>query len=681
MGSNTNLPATTNLQLNSELPSSLNFDLSADASSNKLPASLNLQLCKELPTSLNFDLSVNPCGPSSIQEVSGSFTGSIAPKLSSFGAVVITGDFQALANELILSADGEWDANVFRGVVNYSNIPYEDCDDENRLECLIWEFSDNLKLSKSLKYSDGLDTNTQKCVPIKNLYRKQKITDESWEKCSHEIRSICESFICTYPKYLSENIPWDLPAPIQRYLCGSFIYASPKHKQSDYIFEQAEKLQLKYSGSFNDAKYLPYDLCFLYQIAKHPKWLWPPPSEPDSPDIPGFEGDTDFDLHCLLPDPIWGSVLFFLDSNIDCGRARTPWWLPPGTIPIREVYIVVNTASIIRVSDGEEIQANRISISADYDSWCWAFTASIDKSSLDLVAPSASGAVEVEITINGLKWRMLVEGWSEDTMFVSSSVTIKGRSLTAALAKPYAQTRDYIAEYERTARQLVEEELSRPDAATGFSVTWDLADWNIPAGAFSYHNFTPLAAISEIIKSVNGVLLTHPVNKELQALSRYKHMPWNWSSLDASEIDLVLPDSVILRSSAQWVERPLYNGIYVMGTKYGVTGKATLDSTDGSFLHPPVANPLITDSDAVLERAKSELGQGGKKENINLELPMIPDIGQITPGMYVEVVKSNDTSNRWRGLVREIGINVARSGSIKSNIQIVQSIGLEKYHG
>ncbi|CAJ1758983.1 hypothetical protein LMCDFJHI_00060 [Aeromonas salmonicida] len=44
-------------------------------------------------------------------------------------------------------------------------------------------------------------------------------------------------------------------------------------------------------------------------------------------------------------------------------------------IPTRRVYLVSNTASIVRVRDGLDIPATAVNIELDTDSWAWQFSA------------------------------------------------------------------------------------------------------------------------------------------------------------------------------------------------------------------------------------------------------------------------------------------------------------------
>jgi hypothetical protein len=670
---------------------------------NELPASTNFSFCKELPADLNFDLSVDPCGnepgivvegnfaaniPVTLQSIgsigiSGNFYAKSALALSSQGVIGVVGNFACIVSMPTLSSEGEWDPNVWRGLVKYTLSVAEESVRVQDTKHMAWEFSDSIKVTKNLVNKKAESLLVSKCATFKQFEKLHLERDYGWSDGKDTNSRFTEDFVLAYPLHQLSTYGWTEADPVKKRTCGSYVYARPTYREQCYPFQNTSFEISELHGSFEAAIKRSIRACMPFEEANLAPWVWPEPVPIVPPiDPPGnYEGDSNLDLTCLLPDPIWGHVWFYLSEDDVCKRARPPWWTPPGSVPYREVYIIVNTAIMFRVSDNVEIRPQQISITTDADSWCWSFSATIPKSDLEIVMPDSNGVIEVEIQVNNIRWRMIVESWSENVQFANSTVSIKGRSSSAVLASPYAVTRDYVTTNDRTIVQLVQEELTRP-GITDWSIQWLPQSWLTPAGAFTYQGKTPLAAISQVVGSINGTLQTHTSNKELFVNARYKNMPWNWSTVDESEVDLLMPDSLIMSSSSQWSQHPLYNGIYVMGTKYGVTGLATLDGTNGAFLHPSVTDNLITDSDAVRERAKAELGKGGKKDVFNMELPMLPELGLLSPGMFIEVYKSTNSSDTWRGVVRDTSIGVSRSGNnVKSNLVVSQNVGVERYHG
>jgi len=332
----------------------------------------------------------------------------------------------------------------------------------------------------------------------------------------------------------------------------------------------------------------------------------------------------------------------------------------------------VNTVSLKRVDDGTLIDLNSTSIGIDNNSWCWAFSASIPFDQLDKVAPTDLGPVEVELDINGIKWRVLVEEFDRRLEFGKTSINIKGRSLTAYLDAPYAPVRSFIQTDNIWSRQMAENELERPGLTTGFTLDWNLIGdlgWMMPANTWSYTDLTPIQVMQQITQGAGGFINSHPLNRELIVQPEYPFVPWEW---DDATADISLPRDIIKSESLRWTEKPLYNAVFVSGENTGVTALVKREGTAGDFQAPMFISPMISASDAARNKGKTILASGGKQAEMNIDLPMEPTIGLITPGMLIEVTGPN-----WRGLVRSAAI----TASWDRALTITQSVGIERHYG
>jgi hypothetical protein len=118
-----------------------------------------------------------------------------------------------------------------------------------------------------------------------------------------------------------------------------------------------------------------------------------------------------------------------------------------------------------------------ITLNLDADSWAWTFSCRLlNAEQLPLVVKSDGTAVQI-ITINGYSFNMLVEKVTRNRSFAKNSISLSGRSLTALLTQPYVQPANLM-----NVQQLVGLELPF-DWEIGL---WTAANWNIPAGIFSY---------------------------------------------------------------------------------------------------------------------------------------------------------------------------------------------------
>ncbi len=317
-----------------------------------------------------------------------------------------------------------------------------------------------------------------------------------------------------------------------------------------------------------------------------------------------------------------------------------------------------NSVTVVRLPGREAIAVKSISVTIDADSWAWGFNAAIPLTALELVEPSAKGPVEIEITVNGITWIMLVEGFDLRREFGTSEANLRGRSLAAYLAEPYAPKRSFTLASPFTARQLAEQELERTILATGFDLDWQLPDWLVPAGAWSYESLTPMQVIARIVESVGGSLNAHPQLKRLVAQSRYPSLPWEWAS---QTLHRTLPIDVVKTLSARWSEKPDFNAVYVGGEREGVIARVRRSGTAGDQLAPMIIDPMISHADAARERGRSVLADTGRQAIVTLELPMVASIGLLEPGRLIAIGESGAS---WRGLVRGTTVSANWSQSL-----------------
>lgn len=376
---------------------------------------------------------------------------------------------------------------------------------------------------------------------------------------------------------------------------------------------------------------------------------------------------------CYLPDPnLVFSELFSNDTGLLFYCERRPIVVPPISgdtvvVPIRKVYVVLNTASLRRVDGNLQIGTFGMSLSLDVDSWTWQFSASMPAQMLSLLEPSALGdPVEVEAMINGSPYRMLVESLSRERVFGQSSIRVSGRGIAATLDAPYAPVQTFGNAGARTAQQLMGDVLTINGVSLGWTVNWGLTDWLVPAGVFN-HNGSYISAINSIAASAGGYLQPSGIGKVLNVLPRYKAAPWDWAT--AITPDYQLPADVMTRESIEWVERARYNRVFVSGQGQGVLGQVTRTGTAGDLVAPMIVDPLITHADAARQRGIPVLANTGRIANIGLKLPVLAQTGIITPGKYVDFVDAGVTR---RGVVRSVQVEVGLP-------EVWQTIGVETH--
>ncbi len=390
-------------------------------------------------------------------------------------------------------------------------------------------------------------------------------------------------------------------------------------------------------------------------------------------------------LHTLLSHVGDGDNIdfYFEDMSYDlrCSQREPSGWrdnyiyIKPASWPVTPQYLVLvimNSASLIRVSDNMPIEVFSMSAQADIDSWCWRFTARIPAASLPLVDPS-SDPVEVMATINGYSWRFMIESWAEQKRFGNAEYTITGRSTSAELATPYAPLSTGVNSNQITSVQIAEEQLLN----TGWTIDFAAFDsWLVPPGAQTWNNMSPLKVIQAVAEATGGRLQTHRQNTQLIVRPRLHSLPWNWPSATP---DLSISDYVVRQLSREFMPGVAYNAVFVSGETQGVLCKVYRAGSAGDRVAPMVTDALLTETAPCRARGKMIIGRSGKWSKEKLELPLTApgDLpGLLETGMLVSMTEGGQD---WRGQV--VGVDISAVWQSGKGIIVNQNIDVERYRG
>uniref|UniRef100_UPI00083095B3 hypothetical protein n=1 Tax=Marinobacterium profundum TaxID=1714300 RepID=UPI00083095B3 len=349
-----------------------------------------------------------------------------------------------------------------------------------------------------------------------------------------------------------------------------------------------------------------------------------PPAVQASRTVPWGTGSWERPLPDTITSPGWG---------VTPDEPATP----PPVPTIKEVYIFMPSLTLYRTPDGAEIEALNVSWTTDSDSWGWRFSATLAQASdLALLKSGSNGPREIACEINGHLFKGIVESYGTSRQFGQSGYTIKGRSLSAYLSDPYAPLRSKAIDATYSARQLAEQEL----ANTGWTLNWQIPDWTIPAGAFSYQSKDAIAVIKSIAEAAGATVQTDPSIQQLHIKPRYPVSPHLWANV-GTPLDAILPAELIKTAGSEFRSLPKYNRTFVAGGPTGgVIVMLTRDGTAGDILSPQIVDPLITHSTVGYERARNELAPGGNWESLSLETWLTQQgeaPGLLLPGHLVEI--------------------------------------------
>ena len=286
-------------------------------------------------------------------------------------------------------------------------------------------------------------------------------------------------------------------------------------------------------------------------------------------------------------------------------------------------------AMLYKVDTNELIRAKSLSVSIDWDSWTWQFSAEIlSKTDLDKIKPTDTGPVEVEARINGWKFRAIVEKWNDQHSFNSRSYSVSGRSPIAVLDQPYRLPQTHSLTSDTSAQQFVEQLMS----SYGYSVVWEVDDWLMKKDAFSVLA-TPIRACLYVTDAIAAFILPHHEEKQITVRKKHKHKSWTWGGQSP---DVVLPPSLTVSVSGEFIPKKDINCVYVQGSKPGaVAVKVVLSGTAGDKALGEITHDLITDTVAGRQRGEQELSFNLGPFRKNTIATVLTRYGETGPGLLL----------------------------------------------
>lgn len=310
----------------------------------------------------------------------------------------------------------------------------------------------------------------------------------------------------------------------------------------------------EFNGHLQPASDYRDKLCSIIEIARRP-----PPGKSPWIDLPRSDPD---------PEPPSGETF---------------------EVPIRETY-TMNFNVSVTLEDLTEIDVDNIKLDFDRDSFAWQFSAELlDADQIPLIKPLPDGsAVKLIVTLNSYVWHVLVEKLPHKRRFGEKKTTITGRGLSAELAAPYYQATTGLQ-----GSLLAIQQLAALHVPNGWTLNWQQVTWNVPGGAYSYQNRTPIQAIADIADAAGAFVRPSRDSKVLDVIPVYPVLPWNFGSVS---LDVAIPEDIIVEVTHRDTSRQYANGVYVHGAETGgEIGFCRLNGTAGDVLMQTYSNPLMTD--------------------------------------------------------------------------------------
>lgn len=339
-------------------------------------------------------------------------------------------------------------------------------------------------------------------------------------------------------------------------------------------------------------------------------------------------------------------------------------------------YHQAHTLVVTDLRTGNTLQVDSVRIGLDDGAAFWTLAAE-GPGSLYAALTGGEQPALVEVAVDGHLWAFVVETVARPRSSGPTRVSFGGRSVAALADSPYQFALTYSAEAPTTAAQLCAGAL----LAAGVELEWKLSDWLIPAGAVSIQG-TPMDVVRAVAGAVGAVVTAHPSEYRITVQSRYELLPNEWAY---AVPDAQLHSSAVESETFERADKPAYTGIFVAGQQGGALAYVRLEGTSGGDQAPMVTDPLLTDSAALTERARSVLGAGGQQARVGRVVPVCTGAGQ--PGLFArgQLVRCVDAAVNggadgagnpgiWHGLLRSVALAV--------QLPVVrQTLGFERHTG
>jgi hypothetical protein len=330
------------------------------------------------------------------------------------------------------------------------------------------------------------------------------------------------------------------------------------------------------------------------------------------------------------------------------GTPTAPSASPLLSLPAAAAYNLVHALDVRDLRDDTVLPVERVTISTDRDSIFWTLRASGGAALFTKLSTGAQPP-RLRVTVDGAVWEFVIESVTRSRQFPSTEVAIEGRSQTCVAGAPYQGEQTWAVEGDTTAAQIA----ASANLYTGLEVLWELDDWPVPAGVFSYSG-TPLGVVRRVAEAAGAVLQSQRAGYGMTVRPRYPLMPNEWGT---AAPELELPMAVVESESFQLDDQPPYDGVVVAGQQQGAIGLVRLAGTTGAHQAPMVSDVLITDLIAARQRGQAILGRSGQQQIHSITLPVLK-VGGVAvvpePGWLVKVL---DTP-AWPGLVTAVQLEV-----------------------
>jgi len=347
-------------------------------------------------------------------------------------------------------------------------------------------------------------------------------------------------------------------------------------------------------------------------------------------------------------------------------RTTLTWAL----VPTPTALILPMDQTLTVVETGEVLDFKTASLKSDESSWSWSFNLTMATAAdWQKIRPN-NGKVEVEIDVRGNVFRLLCEGSGRARSDKGINYTIKGRSITAKLAKGIADqiTKIWLGS---TAKSIAQELCD----AAGITLIWQSADW--PISRHEVANRYPIDIIKQLAKAVGGIVQTTPIG-ELLIRPKYTVSPSQYQSQAPDHILSDIDD--IETMGEQWQARAGYDSVEVGNEAINTEPTISLSTEDaggGAVLVKATVVPFQNiDLDHTAELNVELIYQGVVSKTVSQIVEIVDGKGRLSNPFYALV----NSAYKYTDLG---AIEITEGGDIKTAIglhSLLEITYTTKYH-
>jgi hypothetical protein len=328
---------------------------------------------------------------------------------------------------------------------------------------------------------------------------------------------------------------------------------------------------------------------------------------------------------------------------------------------------VINEVTLQRESNGVMLPVLGITISSSYSGAHWSWNATLPAAAYGDLEPDQSGErVILSAAVNGVVFRLVVEGRALTERWGQRSLTVRGRGIACVQSAPGARRVQRSNAGAALASQIASAALEENGTATEWGLDWRGEDWVVPAGVWA-HTGTPIEAISRIAEAAGAYVHAARDTTTISVRPMYTAAPWSWASLAA---DVELPAAATFELGMDDVDGQNPDTVFIQAE--GMLARIRRQGTAGVVQMDTIVDSLTCTQAVARQRGIATLAAARQHKVMRLETGITTTVGVVEIGAIVDWVRG---SSAVRGIVRDVAVSATRSG--EQSMIIRQTLGME----